>query len=524
MSTKETSTAYCLWAYLPFHLAPTMSINPTDENNVIVTPRGIASAAVVQNDVAANRRRRLEIEKDLQDAIQCGDNISINGASTRGQGSQVERRALIIAPTYEEYKNKTLATLTSTAADARLVYKMLVEHFDYKPENIRILCNVNVPGMDGRSFPTKKNILKSLDWLTSDVSPGYYRFLHFSGHGIIQLSKNENEGKLVRRPGSNILGKDRWRPDVKPRQGDTERAPSQITAERIKEITVSLGDLAYYNEAIATGNYDGNKKLENNLIYDKVSAIVKLSNLKAHFCKLKTLNEYLSKLPEDSVMTVEGAGFRGGDDESDSDEDSDDKPPGRWSRENEAIRNSELDLIEATNSRGVLDQGRAEAGSGQNSSKPVAERTELEAGFIPGARIFSRLLGAVGISSFQVTLSEELPDAEKQMDHTRPYVVRSWSAAHQRQESFNANDGFTGTFTRFFTENCRNYKANLNFPNLFTYRNLYDKVSLDVTQHRQAAIPKLGSGPNPQFVQLWGSLPDDSQASKDGLLDSNVIF
>ncbi|QRW26709.1 ICE-like protease (caspase) p20 domain protein [Rhizoctonia solani] len=459
-----------------------MSINPTDENNVIVTPRGIASAAVVQNDVAANRRRRLEIEKDLQDAIQCGDNISINGASTRGQGTQVERRALIIAPTYEEYKNKTLATLTSTAADARLVYKMLVEHFDYKPENIRILCNVNVPGMDGRSFPTKK---------IYDVSPGYYRFLHFSGHGIIQLSKNENEGKLVRRPGSNILGKDRWRPDVKPRQGDTERAPSQITAERIKEITVSLGDLAYYNEAIATGNYDGNKKLENNLIYDKVSAIVKLSNLKAHFCKLKTLNGYLSKLPEDSVMTctldccasgrmlnlhtkVEGAGFRGGDDESDSDEDSDDKPPGRWSRENEAIRNSELDLIGATNSRGALDQGRAEAGSGQNSSKPVAERTELEAGFIPGARIFSRLLGAVGISSFQVTLSEELPDAEKQMDHTRP--------------------------------------------------NLYDKVSLDVTQHRQAAIPKLGSGPNPQFVQLWGSLPDDSQASKDGLLDSNVIF
>ncbi|KAF8747228.1 hypothetical protein RHS01_11383 [Rhizoctonia solani] len=447
MSTKETSTAYCLWAYLPFHLAPTMSINPTDENNVIVTPRGIASAAVVQNDVAANRRRRLEIEKDLQDAIQCGDNISINGASTRGQGTQVERRALIIAPTYEEYKNKTLATLTSTAADARLVYKMLVEHFDYKPENIRILCNVNVPGMGGRSFPTKKNILTSLDWLTSDVIPGYYRFLHSDTE--IQLSKNENEGKLVRRPGSNILGKDRWRPDVKPRQGDTERAPSQITAERIKEITVSLGDLAYYNEDLHT--------------------------------------------------KVEGAGFRGGDDESDSDEDSDDKPPGRWSRENEAIRNSELG---ATNSRGVLDQGRAEAGSGQNSSKPVAERTELEAGFIPGARIFSRLLGAVGISSFQVTLSEELPDAEKQMDHTRPYVVRSWNAAHQRQESFNANDGFTGTFTR----------------------NLYDKVSLDVTQHRQAAIPKLGSGPNPQFVQLWGSLPDDSQASKDGLLDSNVIF
>lgn len=85
--------------------------------------------------------------------------------------------------------------------------------------------------------------------------------------------------------------KKEWDPRVKPREGDTERAPSQMHADRVLEVWVKSGDLGHYNEgqcndqvvlphnntpyqpAIATGNLDGNKALDNNLIYDRAGLV-----------------------------------------------------------------------------------------------------------------------------------------------------------------------------------------------------------------------------------------------------------
>lgn len=100
---------------------------------------------------------------------------------------------------------------------------------------------------------------------------------------------------MIRKPGKDMWGKEKWSSTVTPRKGDTEKDQSQMHAGRISEITLPLGDLAYYNEgqcnnqvvlpradlayrpAMATSNLDGNKKLENNLIYDKAGLFVRHS-------------------------------------------------------------------------------------------------------------------------------------------------------------------------------------------------------------------------------------------------------
>ncbi|CAE6370301.1 unnamed protein product [Rhizoctonia solani] len=194
---------------------------------------------------------------------------------------------------------------------------------------------------------------------------------------------------------------------------------------------------------------------------------------------------------------VEGAGFRAIDDES-----SQIPSTHGWSREGDVIQQAELSILKSEESKG----------GSEGDSKTVTS----------GPRFFSKLLGAVGIGGADVTLHEALPDREKQMDHTKPYVVRCWTAAHSRQESWDT--AFGGTFTASFIANCRKFRNSPNWSKEFTYRRLYEQVSSEITNIQKASIWNLKSGPNPQFVQLWSSLPDDTQGSKDDLLNSTVIL
>ncbi|KAF8695019.1 Caspase domain, partial [Rhizoctonia solani] len=460
-----------------------MSVIPTDnQSSVIIIPRDIASAT---NDRGSSHPERTIMEANLLKAVQLGDNIHTGNSAPP---DPVERRALLISAQYKEFR---WGILDGPPFDTYAVYNMLVEVFDYRPENIRILCDVSGVDPKSGSFPTKDNIvnqikLKSLEWLTSNVRSGDYRFMHYSGHGGHFLS-NDKDGKQLRRPGIDKWGEDSWDPKVEPRKGDTERTPSQITAGRITEIKVLLQDLEYYKQGIVTGSNDVNPKMEdsNCLIFDK-----------AH---LRT--------------KVEGAGFRAIDDESSQIPSTD-----GWSREGDVIQQAELSILKSEELKG----------GSEGDSKTVTS----------GPRFFSKLLGAVGIGGADVTLHEVLPDREKQMDHTKPYVVRCWTAAHSRQESWDT--AFGGTFTavsrssvpfffihqdfQSFIANCRKFRNSPNWSKEFTYRRLYEQVSSEITNIQKASIWNLKSGPNPQFVQLWSSLPDDTQGSKDDLLNSTVIL
>ncbi|CUA68420.1 hypothetical protein RSOLAG22IIIB_07939 [Rhizoctonia solani] len=457
-----------------------------NEMNVIFAPRAVVNQPVVENHSSRNI-----VEQYIRKAIEDGDNMGSTYRPIPEGG--VQRRALIIAPEYEDYPDDQLPTLSATATDVQLVHQLLVT-FGYERENIRILCDVCAG--NGYSYPTRKNILDSLKWLTSDVTPNAYRFLHFSGHGIRILS-DDKRGKAIRDSD--------WNPYKEPQTLDTERSSSEISSQRIKEQIVLKKELNYYNEAIATRRDVSDKDQPRDVILDS------------------QLNLCLAELPPDCTITctldccasgrmlikVSGPGFRGAlaspaqstnatpSPFPDVPEDSDDS----FSESDQPI------------SRGMPNRTTAGASEIQNDDGiRLFEPGGVLATFNP-FNLFS-LDGPTA----QVHLQEKLPEREKQLNHIRARIF-SWGASHQRQEAWNSNNGYAGLFTRAFTQTCLKLKNNQTSPGFFTYEELYDEVSQFVEAQRQGSWPS-----RPQFVQLWSYLKDDEQATKDYLMKSRVVL
>ncbi|CCO34637.1 Metacaspase-1 [Rhizoctonia solani AG-1 IB] len=200
------------------------------KSDVTFSPRG-----VLRQSVEEDQSKRSMVEQYIQKAIEDGDNMGIP-ARPVPQGA-VQRRALIIAPEYEDYLDDQLPTLPATANDVKLVHDMLIK-FGYERKDIRILCDVCAG--NGYSYPTRKNILDNLQWLISDTTPNAYRYLHFSGHGVRILSDSE-KGKCV-------IDSD-WDPCKGPTTEDPERSSSNVMlGSRIARITVPKDQLQHYNE------------------------------------------------------------------------------------------------------------------------------------------------------------------------------------------------------------------------------------------------------------------------------------
>ncbi|KAH7332643.1 hypothetical protein B0J17DRAFT_709667 [Rhizoctonia solani] len=437
-----------------------MSFITTGQGDMIIAPRAISQVPVVQGDPQADFNLSI-IEKELEEAIKHGDNLGPQ--NSQGEGIQVDRRALIIAPGYADYGIEDTPSLApATAGDARLAYKMLTQ-FGYEPQNIRILCDT-IPGHEN-TYPTVKNILASLDWLTSNVPPGGHRYLHFSGHGVNRPSKDK-EGKLIRKPDVEVFN-------------DTERAENWIFGRKVEEITAKGEEMGYYNEAIAGRNEAGQHNLEDVLIYDK------------------TLNEFLSKLPENCTITnltiiyitvhpghlptkVEGGGFRAI--VLDSLKTDDDASRGKG---NQAVVAPSLEQDASKLGPG---NGGATAASIEGESPPI------------GVTLDSHW------STLQPLLHDTIPDREKKMNHIKANII--------------------------FTDTCQTLGGRHIPHDKFTYRQLYEDVSHKVTDKRSQAqrealieSKRTGEKPRhtyPQFVQLWSSLGDDEPATKAKLLDSAV--
>ncbi|KEP45584.1 ICE-like protease (caspase) p20 domain protein, partial [Rhizoctonia solani 123E] len=394
------------------------------QGNVFIVPRAIPTRPVVQADSQPHVPLN-DIFKELQEVVKLGDNIG----SGHGEGTDVDRRALIIAPGYYDYTINRITTLgLATASDARLMYNMLIDS-GYEPQNIRILCDI-LPD-NKNTHPTVENILNSLTWLTSNVPPGGHRFMHFSGHGINELvGPNEKGGKLIRIVPKGMILMD-----------DKERSPYFIRGERVSTLSVDESKLGYYYEAIVARNINGDPDLYKALIRDV------------------TLNEYLSKLPENCTITVTldccasgrmlnlptkvaGAGFRGVSEEKPEDQDG--------------------------TSRG-------------RKNKPVATTSfenspELEVDpSLGGLMCYIMDDSPVAVQP----LLETIPDNEKAMNHIKARIV------------------FTRTYQAF-----RKLP-----PNLFTYRQLFGDVSRAVDDKRQQVLETnrankvIQKGAYPQFVQ-----------------------
>ncbi|CUA77256.1 hypothetical protein RSOLAG22IIIB_12633 [Rhizoctonia solani] len=89
-----------------------------NEMNVIFAPR-----AVVNQRVVENHSSRSIIEQYIRKAIEDGDNMGSTNRPVPEGG--VQRRALIIAPEYEDYPDEQLLTLSATATDVQLVHQLL---------------------------------------------------------------------------------------------------------------------------------------------------------------------------------------------------------------------------------------------------------------------------------------------------------------------------------------------------------------------------------------------------------------
>ncbi|KAJ6967337.1 metacaspase-1-like isoform X1 [Populus alba x Populus x berolinensis] len=82
------------------------------------------------------------------------------------------KRALLIGVTYKR-KHK----LKGTINDVKSMRELLILNLGFKEENILVLTEL---------IPTKKNILKSLEWLVKGCQAGDSLVFYFSGHGISQ--------------------------------------------------------------------------------------------------------------------------------------------------------------------------------------------------------------------------------------------------------------------------------------------------------------------------------------------------
>jgi hypothetical protein len=83
---------------------------------------------------------------------------------------------------------KKVNGLNGCAGDVENVRRLLIEQFQFRPENVKVLLDQNV---------VKKDVKKQMSWLLDDAQPGNRVVFHFSGHGsyTADLDGDEDDGQ-----------------------------------------------------------------------------------------------------------------------------------------------------------------------------------------------------------------------------------------------------------------------------------------------------------------------------------------
>lgn len=93
------------------------------------------------------------------------------------------KKALLIGINYKGSD----AQLNGCINDIRNMNNILINNFDYKSENIRILSE------EHSISPIRKNMEDNINWLIKDIKAGDTIFFHYSGHGSNIADKNSDE-------------------------------------------------------------------------------------------------------------------------------------------------------------------------------------------------------------------------------------------------------------------------------------------------------------------------------------------
>ncbi|KAB5587859.1 hypothetical protein CTheo_8698 [Ceratobasidium theobromae] len=389
-------------------------------------------------------------------------------------GSPAKRRALIVDRATVQGTWTSVSRATIDRTDVKLVHEMLIES-EYEPCNIRILCDV-CKGFNGIADPTKENIFSSLEWLVSGTRPGDYRFLDFSGHGdrLLSDSLRGKEARVVKVDPPFVI------------PGDYELHGVMESPERIKEQTIPITELVYYNEGIVTRvsksrDVGDQEPQDEAKIWDS------------------ELNTWLSQLPEDSMITC-------------------------------IIDRKNLEYVTNTAKAGPFahpkftDLNHKLLGAGwrgktsqamfnepSSTSAGLVVNTALESDETAGSLIspvIATIASALSLipqivsSPATITLLEGIPVRERDMDRIRARIF-AWAACHQRQRAWDSMDSPVGLLTHSFIQTWRRLTGTDESPSTFSYNQLFEGVSQAVSQERLLSTP-----PSPQFVQLWTSLKE----------------
>ncbi|QRV83068.1 ICE-like protease (caspase) p20 domain protein [Ceratobasidium sp. AG-Ba] len=427
-----------------------------------------------QNPIAALEASAVSIGEIVAYICKAISDGSRLGTASATPAPASKYRALIVAPVYKNHPG--WSELESTAHDVMLVHKMLGKsiRWGYEAKNIRVLCDV-CGGYYGTNYPTRENILSSLQWLTENTRKGDSRFLHFSGHGdrILQ-EKDTSQAKQARRVmtgGYSFPGDyERYVPTREP----VEQFPFAYHESRL---SVKSAIITRYDPTGVAGS-----EIEASQIMDK------------------ELNELLSNLPPGSHLTcimdccasgrmlynntkLRGGGFRG-----------------RMSTNAMATEQPPLDaLIFSAPISNVIAESTQEA-----PASPIAVVLQT------AKRTFSGVLFPP-----KTVMTEDIPQRERQMDHiqARTFV---WTGCHQRQESTVFEKYNSGLLTRVFTDTF-----DVHFDEIKAKQMSYDTLFGQVSKKVNAQAFTTGSL---QFVQLWTSIQNTNEYQVDVLLQSPVAL
>jgi hypothetical protein len=101
-----------------------------------------------------------------------------------------KKKALVIGINYLD-KPKGDGGLDGCVHDAHEFSGLLKSHFGFEEEHIRLLVDDENPNK--RTWPTKKNILDGIHWLTHGARPGDSLVFNYSGHGTQVKDRNKDE-------------------------------------------------------------------------------------------------------------------------------------------------------------------------------------------------------------------------------------------------------------------------------------------------------------------------------------------
>jgi len=106
------------------------------------------------------------------------------------------KRALLIGI---NYYSDPINQLSGCINDVKNVREMLINKFDYKPENIVVLTD----DQTGEHLPTKKNILDNINRMVAVLQKNDTFMIHYSGHGGSVKSQDGDEDNNPDTPGQD---------------------------------------------------------------------------------------------------------------------------------------------------------------------------------------------------------------------------------------------------------------------------------------------------------------------------------